>query len=262
MRRIAIAAAKGGTGKTTTAVTLAHGMALAGARVLLVDCDPRRDAASHFGLAARSGVGTWLAGESAAVDPVRRDLSVLQSGGERLAALEPDLAPATQALRLRRALDGLRDFDVVIVDCPAGWGSLTRLGVAACDEVIVPLAADYLSLAGAAATLRGIAALPGAARRLLGILPTFLDRSLASAAQVESVLAELLAGRVLQTRIHVADALRDAPARRGTIFDTAPLSEAARDYAELVEEVRALVVPNVRLRRPAGTGVDAERAAS
>lgn len=262
MRRIAIAAAKGGTGKTTTAVTLAHGLALAGQRVLLVDCDPRRDAASHFGLGARPGIAEWLTGRAAEAIAVRDGLHVLQSGGEALAALEPELVRAAATTMLRRAFETVRDFDVAIVDCPAGWGALTRLGVAACGEVLVPLAADYLSLASAGVTLRGLAAIPGAAPRLLGILPTFLDRTQASTADVESVLAELLAGRVLQTRIGVAEALRDAPARRGTIFDTDPLSRAAREYAELVEEVRASAAGIAASALVAGAGVDAAPATS
>jgi chromosome partitioning protein len=247
MRRIVIAAAKGGTGKTTTAVTLAHGLALAGERVLLVDCDPSRDASRHFGLPPSAGLAGWLAGRDAHAVVVRPGLRVLDSGGDALADLEPALAHPGAERRLRAALDAVADADWVIVDCPPGPGALARLALAACDEVLMPLAADYLSLASAATALARFARAGergGPGLRLVGILPTFCDPDAATAAQVEAVLAELHPGRVLQTRIEVADALRDAPARRGTIFDCAPLSRAAFDYARLIEEVRAAVHPH------------------
>ena len=79
----------------------------------------------------------------------------------------------------------------------------------------------------------------GTAPRLLGLLPTFYDAGAPSTQDVDSVLAELHAGRVLQTRIALCDGLRAAPARRGTIFDCEPLSRAAFDYVSLIEEVRA-----------------------
>jgi chromosome partitioning protein len=134
------------------------------------------------------------------------------------------------------------NVDWVIVDCPAGHGALPRLALTACDEVLMPLVADYLSLASIAAALQRFArgGAPGSGGlRLVGILPNFCDPHAAAAAEVAAALAELHTGRVLQTRITVADALRDAPARRGTIFDCEPLSRAALEFASLVEEVRA-----------------------
>src|SRR5262245_19977213 len=103
VRRIVICSAKGGTGKTTTAVSLAHGLALAGRRVLLVDSDPRRDAALHWGVACEGGLAAWLRGQPARAVEVRAGLHVLDSGGEALAELERSNDPALEVY-LQRAL--------------------------------------------------------------------------------------------------------------------------------------------------------------
>ena len=50
MRRMIFAAAKGGTGKTTTAVNVAAGFALSGKRVALLDLDPYAGATVALGL--------------------------------------------------------------------------------------------------------------------------------------------------------------------------------------------------------------------
>jgi chromosome partitioning protein len=238
VKRIAIAADKGGTGKTTTAVTLAHALALAGERVLLVDCDPRGDAGFHFGLEVQPGLADWLGGGAAQAVEVRGNLFVLPSGGPALAELDAQFATSGGLVELlRAAFDRVCDIDWIVVDCPAGAGMLSRAAIATCDVVVMPLATDYLSLSSA----RDACARLGTdgSLRLLGILPTFYDRQAPSAADPEAVLAALHAGPVFQARIGVSSALRDAPALRGTVFDCEPLSRAALDYARFANEVRA-----------------------
>lgn len=243
MRRIAIAAAKGGTGKTTTAVTLGHALALAGRQVLLVDCDPRRHAAVHFGLSRDAGLAAWLTGDRARAVEVRAGLHVLDSGGAALADLDLDLARSPEGeLRLRQALAAAVDLDYVLLDCGPGTDALARAVLRAADEVLVPVGADYLSLAAVEPLLEMLAALtsPAGEPRLLGLLPTFYDAAQKSAAEVEAVLAAHHPGRTLQTRVRTCDALRSAPARRGTVFDSEPLSDGAADYARLLEEIELL----------------------
>jgi chromosome partitioning protein len=197
VRRIAIAAAKGGTGKTTTAVTVAHALALAGHRVLLVDCDPRR----HVGapLRSRSGAGPRRLAREAS----RRAASKCAPGCESSTAaagarrLEADPAAARgAAARLGRALAALADTDFVLFDTGSGTSVLQRAVLALADEIVLPVGADYLSLASAGAWLaewqsRGV---PQASVPLVGLVATFFDPSLRTSSEVETVLAEHFSG--------------------------------------------------------------------
>jgi chromosome partitioning protein len=245
MHRIAIAAAKGGTGKTTTAVSLAHALALAGRRVLLVDCDPKRHAALHFGLPLDGGLAALLRGGGALAVEVRRGLRIVDSGGPALAAVEMQLArEAGGTERLPALVEARFRADYLLFDCPPWLGPMHLGALQASDGVLLPVGADYLSLMSARQTLDVIRELPGPDRsrpRLLGLLPTFYDAAAPSAQQVESVLQESYAQQVLQTRIHLSEALRSAPAARGTVFESDPLSRGALDYALLAEEIEALV---------------------
>ncbi|MFQ5600855.1 MAG: ParA family protein [Candidatus Krumholzibacteriia bacterium] len=244
MRRIVIASAKGGTGKTTTAVSLAHGLALAGRRVVVVDCDPKRHAVVQFGVQPDSGVLALLQGDEAKVTEVRPGLRVIDSGGQALAWFERRMQDNVGSLgALERALHCVQDADYLLLDCPPCLGPLHLNAVAACDEVLLPVATDFLGLEGARQTLAAIRALEPATRvqpRPVRILPTFYEADAPSTAEFERALREEYSGHVLQTRVRLVDELRAAPARQQSVFEYDPLSIGALDYAELTEEIDSL----------------------
>jgi chromosome partitioning protein len=243
VRRIAIAAAKGGTGKTTTAVSLAHAMALAGNRVLLVDCDPRRHASLHFGIAPERGLTAFLQGGRARAVEVRRGLRILDSGGPALEQLESHLNewPAGEE-KLRRVFATFRDADYILFDCPAHFGALQRSAILAADEILLPVCSDFLGLSSVEAALAAIAAARQGreSERPSRLMATFADASLASSREAEARLGEAYGSRLLQTRIRTSDSLRIAPGRHGSVFDSDPLSRGAHDYAFLAEEILGL----------------------
>lgn len=241
MRITSIAAAKGGTGKTTTAVTLAHAFALAGRRTLLVDLDPRRQAALHFGLAQTGGLAAWLGGGSAHAVEVRSMLRVLDSGGAALGRLELQLLePPSDLERLRAYLRSVEDVEEILLDCGPSCGPLQTAALLAADEIILPVGTDFLGLASAAAMRDEIAGLrrrDGGGPRLRGVLATFYEPGSPGAAQIDAVLCESFTGGVLRTRVRRHESLRAAPAQRGTVFESAPVSEGALDYALLACEL-------------------------
>ena len=153
MRTVAVYNMKGGVGKTTTAVNLSYLAAAAGQRVLLWDLDPQ--AASSFAFRVRPRVAGF-------------SKKSLESGEELCAAVKQtdyhnlDLLPADFAYRkLDRILDDIgkperllpalldrlgRDYDVVFLDCPAGFSLLMDGVLAAADVMLVPTIPTVLSL--------------------------------------------------------------------------------------------------------------------
>ena len=137
MRRIAIAMAKGGVGKTTTAVSLAHGLAKQGQRVLLVDCDTQGQTAKFLGANPTYGLYEFITGDDGQGSPVFkkdtlyacRDNLWLLAGGIQLVELKHWLGEQPRELRqsvLAQTLvpkDGTLDY--IIFDCAPGWDILT-----------------------------------------------------------------------------------------------------------------------------------------
>jgi chromosome partitioning protein len=236
MNRIAFAAVKGGTGRTTLAVHLAHGLALAGQRVVLVDCDPRDGVAAAFGITPGAGLAEFLRGGALRALEVRRDLHVVTSGGAAMSSGEADAAAGRAAFDLERLLDALAAYyDVVLFDgIPA---SLQRRILPACDTWIVPFGADALGLAALRAGLRTLASMRTEATRI-ALVPTFHDLAVGFDASLDAVAATDLAAFEMLEPVRVASALRAAPAARGTVFESDPHSDAAWDCVRLVEAMR------------------------
>ncbi len=244
MKSFAIMTMKGGTGKTTTAVSLAHGLTLSGRKVLLVDCDPQRNVAVTFGVKGEKGLDGLLMTGDVDIIQVRENFFIIDSGGRKLVEVELQLGRQERREgRLRDALKHLKGCDYVICDCPPSMNLININVLAYCDEVIVPVGMDYLSEVGARQTLEIIEEIAWITERSsieYRILPTFFDSRTRISRTVMDDLREHFGERIFSTVIRVNTAIREAPGSNKTIYEHAPLSRGAYDYYKLTEEVLAL----------------------
>ncbi|MEQ1633762.1 MAG: AAA family ATPase, partial [Planctomycetota bacterium] len=135
MRSIALANQKGGVGKTTTAIHLAHGLALRGDRVALVDLDPQGNA-----LVALQGMQADAVADESGFRSVCDGLWALGSFHQET----PD---AGFLKGLRRQIEAMEP-DWLIVDCPPRMDAWGRAGLELCQQLLVPVQAEFLAMHG------------------------------------------------------------------------------------------------------------------
>ena len=107
MRKIAVAMAKGGVGKTTPAVSLAHGLARQGRSVLLVDGDTQGQTARFLGVKPEYGLYEFVTGNDEQNRPVLKKDTLypcrshlwLLSGGIKLVELKNWLGEQPRDIR-------------------------------------------------------------------------------------------------------------------------------------------------------------------
>jgi len=271
MRAIAVANRKGGVGKTTTSVNLAVALARAGRRVCLMDLDPQAHATLHVGVApgshGTSAYDVLVAGEplASAFVPAGENLVVVPSHID-LAAVEVDLASRAgreSILRSRLEADPRCNgtapadeaFDYMVIDCPPSLGLLSLNAMAAVDDVLLPLQPHFLALHGLSKLLETIELVAdhvNSRLRLLGVvlcmyeagtrLATEVGRDVEAFFETGSAAAgarhpSWSSARVFGTRIRRNIRLAEAPSFGQSIFDYAPESNGAEDYAALAAEV-------------------------
>jgi len=245
-RRIAVFNHKGGTGKTTTAVNLAAGLADAGHRVLLIDADGQGNVGASLGIRGEHTLYHVLVNgipaDRAAV-PVRNNLDVLTSN-EMLAAAELHLATRPNRDRIMRERLGERvnGYDVVVIDCAPALSLMNQNALVYADSVLIPVSCDYLSLVGVKQVLRTLKNVRELLKHdvsILGVLPTFHDARAKIARDSIKALEDHFEDRCLPP-IRASTKLREAPSLKKTIFEHAPDSHAADDYRRLVEHVRRI----------------------
>ena len=244
MRKIAVAFSKGGSGKSTTAVHLAHGLALQGRRVLLVEVDVQAQLSMALGVTPTAGLAELVLSETShqqAVTPARQHLDLL-AGGPRLAAVQREIARREFAgeRALSEALAPLEGYDYVILDTAPGWGTLTINALFYASELLAPVNLEVLAVRA----LGDFAQRVEAVRRYNGMLawryvvPTFYDGRVAKSAEVLAILQSHYAARVTEpVRYNVR--LSEAPGFGQTVYEYAPTSRGAADYEALTRRVIA-----------------------
>ncbi|HJK98881.1 MAG TPA: ParA family protein [Polyangiaceae bacterium LLY-WYZ-14_1] len=246
VRRIAVFNHKGGTGKTTTAVNLAAGLAEGGARVLLVDADGQGNVGASLGIRGEKTLYHVLVHRCSVAEAavtVRPNLDVL-CANELLAAAELHLAgqPNRHRVLRERLAEGASGYDVVVLDCAPALSLMNQNALVYAEGVIVPVSCDYLSLVGVKQVLRTVRQVRELLRHdveLLGVLPTFYDVRNRSGREAVEVLTGHFGERCLPP-IRINTKLREAPTVKQTIFELAPESRGAADYLALVRRVEAL----------------------
>ena len=252
-KRIAVFNHKGGTGKTTTSINLAAGLAEAGRRVLLIDADGQGNVGASLGIAGQRSLYHVLVNGAKPSDvavPVREGLDVLTSN-ETLAAAELFLAerPNRDRIMRERLGDACREYDTVVIDCAPALSLMNQNAMVYADSVVVPVACDYLSLVGVKQvlrTIRNVRELLQHEVQLLGVVPTFFDVRNRIARESLLTLKQHFEGRCYDP-IRINTKLREAPSAKQTIFEYAPRSHGAEDYMRLVERVTAIASSRPRV---------------
>ena len=266
-KRIAVFNHKGGTGKTTTSVNLAAGLASRGKRVLLVDTDSQGNVGVSLGVGAeRSLYHVLVMGLRVqdAVRCVRPNLDVLPSN-ETLAAAELYLAGRQQRDRvLGQRLEGAAaGYDYVIVDCSPSLSLMNQNALVFADSVLVPVGCDYLSLVGVRQvikTVRNVNTLLHHRLQIWGVLPTFYDMRAKICTEALDTLRSHFGDRCLPP-VRATTRLKEAPAQAQSIFEYAPSTRGADDYQCLVDRVLGLATAAAADEAPESGAVSARSGA-
>ncbi|MGA6927127.1 MAG: ParA family protein [Desulfosarcina sp.] len=250
MRTIAVAMAKGGVGKTTTAVNLAHGLALAGKRVLLVDCDTQAQTTTFLGVAPPHGLYEFITGHDGkgrtvakheAIFPARENLWVL-AGGIKLVQLKNWLGEQPGDRRhavLRRSLRPKNNgLDFLIFDCAPGWDVLSVNILMAAREVLCPVALQGPALEGLKTFFGYLISVQqlNPSLRLKYVLPTMFDRRTRQSRDIYTRLRRLFRKQICNPIYHNVR-LCEAPVAGQSIFEFAEGASGAHDYRKLAERL-------------------------
>ncbi len=244
MRVVSIVNQKGGVGKTTTTVNLGHALARQGRRVLLLDLDPQGHLTACVGLfrVPPGGTDQVLSGErtlAACAIPVAEWGCVVPCG-KALTAFERQASGPRSGVCLRDAIDRAPpDVDYLLIDCPPSSGQLIVNAIVAADDVLIPVAGDYLSLTGLARlmlTIKGLQAMCRPAMRKWVFMSRFVARRRLSR-EVYDKVREHFPHSLLCGVVSESAALAESAGAGRSIFDYRPRSRAATEFDALAEDL-------------------------
>ena len=246
MRVYAVALAKGGSTKTTTAAELAQGLAGRGLRVLALDLDQQGNLTTRLGITRSTEVEATaadvLTGEAtpqqaAVTSPAVPGVDVV-AGTSQLAGVEhlPEIAAA-----LRDELPALTDWDAVVIDTPPALGVITLAALAAADTIVAPVTCEaeaYEQLTRLGTFVGGRVARLSPQARIAAVIPTRFD----SRRRLDREVVELLGEKwpeQIRPPVREGVVAKDAYIAGQPVGRYAPDSGVARDYADALEPLLA-----------------------
>ena len=245
---IAIASQKGGTGKTSTSISLASGLARKGKKVLLLDVDSQANSSKVL-LSNYVEIGKEETIYETIINcnplPIRSTtVPNLDIAASHILLADTDVELTTaldhREARLKNELDKIKDtYEYVFIDCPPALSWLTVNAFTAADQVIIVVSPGYFeldSLMQINRTLQKIQRFFNPDLKLKGYLFTMSDSTKNSGISLQ-ILRQTYTDKVLNTIIPRNTDLRDAHMNQQDIFSYSPTSNAAQAYTRLLQEM-------------------------
>ena len=244
---IGIVSQKGGVGKTTVSLNLSVALAERGNRVLLIDTDPQGGVGLSLGKTSAEMIGLW----DCMKNEVNINQAIVRTKLPRLSILTRGVLPATQIYEYEHYFfqttllqtlkqNSQHEYDVVIVDTPAGLGLVTRKVLHEVDHVLIPSQAEalsYRSLQQAIDVVTHVKANENLDLNLLGILPTMVDRTKDESLRILTEMWSTV-GHVLDSSIPRADIFPKASIHGIPLaFMSGALSPEAKRFELLAAEI-------------------------
>lgn len=244
---IAICNQKGGVGKTSTAISLASGLALEGRKTLLIDLDPQGNATSGLGIDKHKierSIYHALLGVCELPELITetcvKELYLIPAN-YNLSGTEVELVNELgREGRLKKSLAKLdNSFQFVIIDCPPSFGLLTINALTGANSVIIPIQCEYYALEGLSQLMKTINLIKDNLNSTLeieGILMTMADFRTNLTQEVINEVKKHFGDKVYKTVIPRNIRLSEAPGFGKPIYLYDKESEGSKKYMDLTKE--------------------------
>lgn len=242
-----VAFQKGGTGKTSTAHAIAAGATARGKKALAIDFDPQSNLSFAMGAnPAAPGAYEILTGRAQISDTIQHtSQGDVVPAGLNLAAAEAEIGGQDgRDFLLQSAIKpvvGL--YDVIVIDTPPALGTLLINALTAADAVVITMNADIFSLQGLYQLMETVEQVRRYCNKGLtvsGVLLTKYSGRTTLARDITETVEETarkLGVGVLSAKIREGVAVKEAQTLQESLFDHAPKSNPAKDYAAFLDEI-------------------------